>query len=54
MFYGRNEFIGSLLDMINTGPVNKSVVVYGQKRAGKSSIIHHLTLRMEQPLLPVK
>ena len=34
MFYGRNEFIGSLLDMIKTGPVNKSVVVYGQKRQG--------------------
>jgi excisionase family DNA binding protein len=53
MFYGRNEFIESLLDMIKNGPANKSVVIYGQKRAGKSSIVFHLERRMEAPLLPI-
>lgn len=43
MFYGRNELIGNVASAIREARTqSKSVVIFGQKRAGKSSILHHL------------
>jgi hypothetical protein len=41
MFYGRDQFINDIMDsIINSN--SKCVIVYGQKRSGKSSVLHHL------------
>jgi tetratricopeptide (TPR) repeat protein len=43
MFYGRNELIENVASAIREARTqSKSVVIFGQKRAGKSSILHHL------------
>jgi cold shock CspA family protein/thioredoxin-like negative regulator of GroEL len=42
MFYGRSEVIGSIVHTLVTNPSSKSIVLYGQKRSGKSSILYHL------------
>ncbi|WP_405549152.1 hypothetical protein [Streptomyces microflavus] len=54
MFFGRDE----LLERIRTGLREVSspgvgVAIYGQKRAGKSSIAHHLTQRLKEDGLPI-
>ena len=41
MFYGREEFIGNLVNAIIKSP-SKQVIIYGQKRCGKSSVLLHL------------
>lgn len=41
MFYGREEFINNLVDAIIKSP-SKQVIIYGQKRCGKSSVLLHL------------
>ncbi len=47
MFYGREELIeNSAKAIINAGKQGKSIVIYGQKRAGKSSILYHLGLKV--------
>lgn len=48
MFYGRDELIANVaraLDMSRTH--SKCVVIYGQKRAGKSSILYHLKQKLK-------
>lgn len=46
MFYGRNEFIQRITDaIIKTN--SKQVVIYGQKRSGKSSVLYHLKKALE-------
>jgi tetratricopeptide (TPR) repeat protein len=48
MFYGRDELIANVakaLDMSRTQ--SKGVVIYGQKRAGKSSILYHLKEKLK-------
>jgi AAA+ ATPase superfamily predicted ATPase len=46
MFYGRNEFIQRISEaIINTS--SKQVVIYGQKRSGKSSVLYHLRKKLE-------
>ncbi|HKP11454.1 MAG TPA: ATP-binding protein, partial [Blastocatellia bacterium] len=42
MFYGRREIIGSVVHTLMTNPTSKSLILYGQKRSGKSSILYHL------------
>lgn len=43
MFYGRDELITNIANSIRSArSESKGVVIYGQKRAGKSSILHHL------------
>ncbi|MFB6426678.1 AAA family ATPase [Streptomyces microflavus] len=54
MFFGRDE----LIQRIRTGLREVSspgvgVAIYGQKRAGKSSIAHHLTQRLKEDGLPI-
>lgn len=41
MFYGRDEFISNIADSIINSP-SKQVIIYGQKRCGKSSVLLHL------------
>jgi tetratricopeptide (TPR) repeat protein len=46
MFYGRNEFIERITKaIIKTN--SKQVVIYGQKRCGKSSVLFHLRKALE-------
>ena len=46
MFYGRNEFIQRITEAIISTD-SKQVVIYGQKRSGKSSVLHHLKKNLE-------
>lgn len=41
MFYGRDEFIKQIVDTFLNSK-SKCIVIYGQKRSGKSSVLHHL------------
>ena len=47
MFYGRNEFIDRITEAI-IQTESKQVVIYGQKRSGKSSVLHHLKKSLEK------
>lgn len=46
MFYGRNEFINRITEAIISTD-SKQVVIYGQKRSGKSSVLYHLKKSLE-------
>ncbi|MEU9517056.1 hypothetical protein [Streptomyces sp. NPDC048224] len=52
MFMGRDPLIARLAETV-TGPHRGSVIVYGQKRAGKSSVLYHLEKRLTLPSLAV-
>lgn len=41
MFYGREGFINNIVEAINNS-ASKQYIIYGQKRCGKSSVLHHL------------
>ncbi|MER7488365.1 hypothetical protein ABTY20_21135 [Streptomyces sp. NPDC126497] len=53
MFMGRDPLIANLLKTL-TGPHRGSVIVYGQKRAGKSSVLYHLREKLTPPSLAVR
>ena len=53
MFYGRDQLINVLLSSIRNASSVKSLVIYGQKRAGKSSVLYHLKQQLELPIIPV-
>ncbi|MER6105469.1 tetratricopeptide repeat protein [Streptomyces sp. NPDC001832] len=46
LFYGRDPLLNILVDSI-AQTQTKSIVLYGQKRAGKSSVLLHLQTRLE-------
>lgn len=49
MFYGRGELIDNTYNTLNESRIqSKCIVIYGQKRAGKSSILYHLKLLLEK------
>jgi energy-coupling factor transporter ATP-binding protein EcfA2 len=49
MFKGRGDLIANLTVAINAREaVGKCFLIYGQQRSGKSSILHHLKLNLEQ------
>ncbi|HET8840023.1 MAG TPA: ATP-binding protein, partial [Ktedonobacteraceae bacterium] len=49
LFYGRDAFIEKIIDVIdNPGIQHKSIVIYGQMRSGKTSILQHLLPRLEE------
>lgn len=52
MFYGRDQLINTLLSSIRHASSAKSLVIYGQKRAGKSSVLYHLKQQLELPIIP--
>ncbi len=41
MFYGRDEYIENIVNSLITSNA-KSIIIYGQKRSGKSSVLHFL------------
>lgn len=47
MFYGREEFIANIVDAITKSP-SKQIIIYGQKRCGKSSVMLHLKKRLQE------
>ncbi|WP_406859544.1 tetratricopeptide repeat protein [Streptomyces sp. HUAS MG47] len=53
MFFGRDRLIERLAETLR-GADAKCVVIYGQKRVGKSSVLHHLQKALEPPLLAAK
>lgn len=49
MFYGRSELITNIAEAIcNARLQSKSIIIFGQKRSGKSSILYHLKKRLQQ------
>lgn len=46
MFYGREEFISNITHSILNSP-SKQIIIYGQKRCGKSSVMSHLKKQLE-------
>ena len=55
MFVGRDELLDRLENSLLSGSGSKSIVMFGQKRAGKSSLIEHLRRRLTQKkgIIPV-
>lgn len=48
MFYGRDELISNVAKALQSSQAQgKCVVIFGQKRAGKSSILYHLKTRLQ-------
>ncbi len=47
MFFGRDEYIGNIVNSLTTSN-SKSIIVYGQKRSGKSSVLYHLKNRLQK------
>lgn len=47
MFFGRGPLIDRLKSTIENSSNNKSLVIYGQKRTGKSSVIYHLNKELD-------
>ncbi len=52
MFKGRDKLIADLVETV--GRSRGSVIVYGQKRAGKSSVLYHLAQKLALPDLAVR
>lgn len=52
MFKGRDMLIANLLETL-TGAHRGSVIVYGQKRVGKSSVLYHLRESLQLPNIAV-
>ena len=48
MFVGRDDLLARLETSLLSGSGSKSIVMFGQKRAGKSSLIEHLRRRLIQ------
>lgn len=46
MFYGRREFIENISNSILNSRT-KCIIIYGQKRSGKSSVLYHLKKELE-------
>ena len=48
MFYGREDLVENFAKIIQDPRTqSKSIVIYGQKRSGKSSILHHLKRKLQ-------
>ena len=49
MFFGRDELIQNIAQAIQTSRLqSKCVLVFGQKRSGKSSVLYHLKKKLEK------
>ena len=49
MFFGREELIQNIAQAIQTSRLqSKCVLVFGQKRSGKSSVLYHLKARLQK------
>lgn len=47
MFFGREEFIANIVDAIIKSQ-SKQIIIYGQKRSGKSSVMLHLKEKLQE------
>ncbi len=47
MFYGRDEFIENIKNSV-IGSSSKCIIIYGQKRSGKSSVLFHLKKQLNK------
>jgi len=47
MFKGRTAFVDEIFDTLKTVGKNKTIVIHGQKRSGKSSILYHVARKFE-------
>jgi len=56
MFIGRNAFVDDIVDILKNVGKNKTIVIHGQKRSGKSSILYHVARKIENDLnfLPIE
>lgn len=54
MFFGRDQLISYMVKSIQSSLSTRSLVIYGQKRAGKSSVLYHLKKRLELPFIPIR
>jgi len=55
MFFGREELIQNITTAIyKSRTQSKCIVVFGQKRSGKSSILHHLKRKLEKDALIIE
>lgn len=53
LFVGRDDFIQDLLEEVTNDRRTGSVVIYGQKRSGKSSILYHLKKRVPDKVIAI-
>ncbi len=51
MFFGREQLISYLVTSIESSLSTRSLVIYGQKRAGKSSVLYHLKQHLKLPFV---
>lgn len=54
MFYGRDDLLRRLTELVHGSPTLKSLVIYGQKRTGKSSVLYHLERTFKPPVIPIR
>jgi AAA+ ATPase superfamily predicted ATPase len=47
MFYGRDELLNTISKELIESSLPKSIIIYGQKRSGKSSILRHLKRKIQ-------
>jgi len=47
MFFGRREYIANIINAL-TNNNSKSIIIYGQKRSGKSTVLYHLEKSLEE------
>jgi len=47
MFKGRTAFVDEIVDTLKKVGRNKAIVIHGQKRSGKSSILYHVARKLE-------
>lgn len=48
MFFGRDHLVGELINLYCIPGQRKMIVIHGQKRAGKSSILYHVKNRIDE------
>ena len=53
MFVGRDQFVEELVREMTRHERTSAVVIYGQKRSGKTSILHHIELNVPDWAMPV-
>lgn len=53
MFMGRDQFVAELVREVTRRERTSAVVIYGQKRSGKTSILHHVGINVPDWVIPV-
>jgi HEAT repeat protein len=53
MFYGRNEFLRDIETTLKMGDRTHILILHGQRRTGKTSILYQLKIRLKDDFLPI-